>query len=328
MSKIFITGGAGFIGFHLAKLLAQNGNDIIIGDNFSRGVLDKDLSTLLQKPNVTLRSINLLKDIKHSAMGDDFDYIYHLAAIVGVRHVSSKPYNVLKDNVDMLANTLEIARHQKRLKRFIFASTSEIYAGTLKYFNMQIPTPENTPLTVNDLKNPRSTYMLSKIYGEAMCIYSGLPYTIVRPHNFYGPRMGLVHVIPEMIKRIEETQNNYIDVFSPDHRRTFCYIDDAVQMIKLLAENERASGQTFNIGVQNPEISILDLIELIIRIMNKKLQLRPQGAVDGSPPRRCPDISRAFDLTGYNPAVNLDEGIKQTYGWYRNMIENDDLSAV
>ena len=89
--------------------------------------------------------------------------------------------------------------------------------------------------------------MLSKIYGESMCINSMLP-TIIRPHNFYGPRMGLSHVIPELMKKAVESENSKIDVFSINHKRTFCYIEDAVNAIQKLSESQNSIGKTYNIG--------------------------------------------------------------------------------
>ena len=91
-------------------------------------------------------------------------------------------------------------------KLFVFASTSEVYAGSLEHFGLPIPTPETAPLGLPDLGRPRTTYMLSKIYGEALCRHAGLPFTILRPHNLYGPRMGMAHVIPELHARATHIQ--------------------------------------------------------------------------------------------------------------------------
>ena len=120
---------------------------------------------------------------------------------IGVTHVMEKPYSVLYDNIRMLGNIIDLARRQSNLLKFFYASTSEIYAGTLKHFNLSIPTPEETPLAITDLSHPRTSYMLSKIYGEAMCQQASIPFTIFRPHNIYGPRMGMAHVIPEQLRK-------------------------------------------------------------------------------------------------------------------------------
>ena len=121
------------------------------------------------------------------------------------------------------------------------------------------PTKEDTPLTITDLNEARTSYMLSKIYGESMCINSMLPITIIRPHNFYGPRMGLSHVIPELMKKVIESKNTRIDVFSVDHKRTFCFIDDAVTAIQKLAESKKSIGQVYNIGDDEEEVNMGDL---------------------------------------------------------------------
>jgi nucleoside-diphosphate-sugar epimerase len=122
--------------------------------------------------------------------------IFRLAAIVGVANVLDAPDRVLRRNDELLVSALELAARQRDLERFVFASTSEVYAGTLALGDLPLPTPEDAPLTVPDPRLPRTSYMLSKIFGEAMSFQSGLPVTVVRPHNVYGPRMGLAHVIP------------------------------------------------------------------------------------------------------------------------------------
>ena len=100
-----------------------------------------------------------------------------------------------------------------------------------------IPTPENTNLIIEDSYSKRATYKLSKITGESLCLHSGLPVTIVRPHNIYGPRMGMSHVIPELIKKILFLkEGEELDVFSVNHTRTFCYIDDAINLFNLIIQ--------------------------------------------------------------------------------------------
>ena len=139
--------------------------------------------------NVKLKNIDLLKNSKNK-FNKNYDYIFNLAAIIGVSNVMKFPYKVLINNVLIQSKALSIAKIQKNLKKFIFFSTSEVYAGSNNYFNTKIPSPENTPLTISSLKNNRSTYMISKIYGEAMCYHSNIPFLILRPHNIYGERMG------------------------------------------------------------------------------------------------------------------------------------------
>ncbi len=326
--KVLITGGAGFIGYHLANELIQSGYEIVLADNFARGVSDRFLKGL-QKRGVTLISIDVMNQEELDKLEDDFDYIYHFAAIIGVQNVLSHSYDVLKKNVVMIFNMIDIAKRQKHLKRFVFTSTSEIYAGTLQYFDMEIPTPEMTPLTITALDNPRTSYMLSKIYGEALLNQSGIPFTIVRPHNFYGPRMGMSHVIPELLQKAYKADDNgSLEVFSIRHKRTFCYIEDAVHMIRLLAENKNADGQAYNIGNDSPEIAMGELANMIIKIVGKSLSIEEKPATMGSPVRRCPSMEKTFRCISYKGKIGLEEGLKRTFEWYKdNIFDGSEVCA-
>lgn len=327
--KALVTGGAGFIGFHLTKELMGLGYNVTLVDNFSRGVKDIFLMELEKSPQVSLVSADLLSKEDVMALGADFDYIYHLAAIIGVQNVLKNPYNVLKENIELLINMIELAKVQKELKRFVFASTSEIYAGTLQYYSMQIPTPENTPLTITPLEHPRTSYMLSKIYGEALLRQSGLQFTIIRPHNFYGPRMGMSHVIPELLKKSYFAENNQeIEVFSVEHKRTFCYIRDAVIMVRMLAESDAANGEAFNVGNEMPEVTIMEVAQNILDVVGKPLSIKAMPATAGSPARRCPSMKKAEACIGYTGKVTLKEGIRNTFDWYKKYIfDGNEVSA-
>ena len=255
MKKILITGGAGFIGYHLARNLISRGYQVDLFDNFSRSINDLDLKAISNKPNLNIIQSDLLEEGALDILNQDYHYIYHFAAIVGVKNVMKTPFNVLKNNVFMLIAALDFAKKNNNLNRFLFASTSEVYAGTLKHFELPIPTPESTPLTLTSLENPRTSYMLSKIYGEALCHQSTVPFTIIRPHNIYGPRMGMAHVIPELLKKAYQINNRKLEVFSLNHSRTFCYVDDATEMIRRAAESN-IENNTINIGSVNEEITI------------------------------------------------------------------------
>lgn len=326
--KILITGGAGFLGYHLANSLLNTCDHLHLVDNFSRAVRDKALNELLEK-GVKLIDCDLTHYNIFENFADDYDYIYNFAAIVGVSNVQKKPYQVLHDNALLNLNALSLASRQTRIKRFIFASTSEVYAGTLEHFLLPIPTPEETPLALPALNRPRTTYMLSKIYGEALSYHSGLPITIVRPHNIYGPRMGLSHVIPELLKKAHDAkEGSEIEIFSPTHCRTFCYVQDAIEMIRKVAEIPEGEGQVFNIGNQEPEIQILDLAHLITKIVGKTLTFSQQPPTIGSPIRRCPDMNRTKKTIGTSSSINLKEGISLTYNWYNtHLFQSSELSA-
>jgi nucleoside-diphosphate-sugar epimerase len=219
----------------------------------------------------------------------------------------------------MTENILGFAESQSNLKRFVFLSTSEVYAGTLEEFGLEFPTPESTPLSLPDLSRPRTSYMLSKLNGEALCHYSSTNFTIVRPHNIYGPRMGMAHAIPELLKKAHEADpGGSLDVYSTDHTRTFCYIQDAVEFIIRAARSERARGNTYNVGRETPEITIDTLAKKIIDVVNKNLRINPLPPTSGSPERRCPDTERIREVTDYEPQTDLEEGLRTTYDWYKS----------
>jgi UDP-glucose 4-epimerase len=327
--KVLITGGAGFIGLHLATKLYLEGYDVTLVDNFSRAINDKFLSEILEKDSVHFYDIDLLDIESIQILENDFDFIFHLAAIIGVTHVMDRPYNVLYDNIRMLANIVDLAHRQKSLSKFLFASTSEVYAGTLKNFNMTIPTPESTPIALTKLSHPRTSYMLSKLYGEAMCQQSNLPFTIFRPHNLYGPRMGMSHVIPEQLKKAYNLSNgDNVEVFSPKHTRAFCYIDDAVEMLFRMMTRVECKKKTLNLGSQDSEITIAQLATICYEIVGKNLTIIPQEDNHGSPARRQPDMKLTQVLTGFQSKISLHAGITKTYQWYKeNILDGDSISA-
>lgn len=321
MSKFLVTGGAGFLGERIASALLADGNEVHILDNFSRGQNDQALKTLAVTRGASILQEDLLAPDALSSLSSDYDFIVHLAAIVGVQNVLERPYDTLHNNVLMHQAALHFARRQKLLKRFVFASTSEVYAGSLRLGDLPVPTPENVTLTLTPLHEPRSSYMLSKIYGEAMLLHSGLPFTIVRPHNIYGPRMGMAHVVPQLLEKAHKARpDSFIEVFSVDHRRSFCFIDDAVEMMKRLLDAPAALNQVLNLGAESPEVTVRRVAEVVITAVGKPLAIRPMPSTPGSPVRRAPQMTRMTEATGYVPRIGLEEGVGRTYDWYRRHI--------
>lgn len=330
MSRALITGGAGFIGGHLTSRLLAEGWAVDMVDNLSRGVKDEMMAELEAHPKFSLRIADLRDPSSLEGIGTDYTHVVHFAALLGVQNVIDRPSDVLRFNVSMLETMLDVAATQTGLERFVFPSTSEVYVGTQQHFELPIPSPESTPLAVSDLSKPRTSYMLSKIYGEALCHHSGLPFTIIRPHNFYGPRMGLSHVIPQLSQRIRDAADgDDLVVYSMDHRRTFCHIDDAINYLMALLGTEQSVGGTFNIGSQEPEITMGDLAELLCRIIGRDLNVVAGETTPGSPHRRAPDMSHTDAVSGYRAQVSLDDGAARTYEWYRSHVfEGDGISAT
>ena len=328
MTRALITGGAGFIGARLTRRLVAEGIEVDLVDDFSRAVRDDELASLMDAGGVRvlprdLRDAGALDDLR-----DRYGLVVHLAAVVGVAHVVRDPLAVLEDSVAMLRTVIAAARRQPEPPRLLFASTSEVYAGTLDHGTLRFPTPEDTPLTVAKLARPRTAYMLAKIYGEAMCHQAQVPFTIVRPHNVYGPRMGLSHVIPELLQRAHAAPDRgELTVTSVDHLRTFCYVDDAVEMLWRIASSPAAAGATLNVGTSAPEVPIGELAAMIAATVGKRLEIVALPATPGSPRRRCPDLARTNRITGDAPRVDLASGLRRTYDWYRRRVFASEAGA-
>lgn len=327
--KVLVTGGAGFIGLNIARRLADGGARVDLVESFARGVRDTELEALLAREGVRLIERDLTRDDGLDGLDADYEQIWHLAAIVGVNNVLSAPWDVLTRNVRMLDVALRFARTQGALRRFLFTSTSEVYAGTLERGQLPLPTPESTPLICPDLALPRTSYMLSKIYGEAMCFASGVPATIFRPHNIYGPRMGMSHVIPQLLDKARKLPDgSALEVFSVDHRRTFCHIDDAVELMVRAAAVESTRGVALNVGRQAPEITIGELAALVIATVGKRLSIVPGVVTAGSPSRRAPDTTLIRTATGFTPSIELEEGVRRTWNWYdERVFHGEGVSA-
>ena len=172
--------------------------------------------------------------------------------------------------------------------------------------------------------------MLSKIYGELMGnILKDFPNINIRPHNFYGPRMGFSHVIPELMKKMYDSNNRTIKILSPNHKRTFCYISDAVEMIYRLSQSNRSIGNTYNIGSFENSITIFQLAKKISKIFNKKITLIKSLNEVGSPSDRQPDMKKLNKIIKYNTNYKLENGLRETYDWYlKNIFKNNKKTFV
>ncbi len=323
MSKrVLITGGGGFVGYHLAKHLVDNSYNVTILDNFIRSKADEELDKLLDEPNITFLKGDVTKQETFSSLDNEFDYIYHFAAINGTENFYKIPDKVLKIGVLGIINILDWFVKQNKGK-LMFASSSEAYAGTLKLIgdSFPIPTPEEVPLVIDDPSNVRWSYGAGKIVGEVAVhsyakAYNLKNFVIIRYHNIYGPRMGFDHVIPQFISRIVKKESPF-KIFGGQETRTFCYIEDAVRATRLVMESEKTNGQTIHIGRSDGEIKMIDLAKQLFDATNisshPQIEILPAPA--GSVLRRCPDTTKLKAL-GFKAKVSLNEGLKRTYDWY------------
>ena len=328
MSKVLITGGAGFIGFHLANYLSDNKNcEISIIDNFTRNKKDKNFNDLIGRDNVKFINADMTTKDFYSSLSDYYDEIYHLAAINGTKYFYEKPYEVLRVNILSLINIIEWI-NESNCGKFIFSSSSEAYAGTINKFSdfeNYFPTKEDISLSIDDVFNSRFSYGGSKITGELITINYfkkiNVSYSIIRYHNIYGPRMGYEHVIPEFLMKCYKKEVPFT-IFGGQETRAFCYVMDAVKASELVMKNNYCDGQIIHIGNSNEEIKIIELAKKIIDHLNLNLNIKVKNAPQGSVMRRCPDTSKLYKLTGFMAETPLDEGIELSNNWYRKNIKS------
>jgi UDP-glucose 4-epimerase/UDP-glucuronate decarboxylase len=315
--KALLLGGAGFIGLHLARRLVADGNSVMIVDDFSRGHDDREVAALCEHAAVTVWSADLTDADTWSRLPHGWDQIYLLAAVVGVRNVVSDPARVVRVNTLTATHLVEWLEPGERV---FFSSTSEVYAGGVDAGIVPVPTPETVPVVIADVTAPRFTYAISKLLGEAALLHGtrarGAGAVVGRFHNVYGPRMGADHVIAEMAVRALNGEQPF-RVWGAEQYRAFCYVDDAVDAVLRLMDCPEAAGRVVHIGDDSAQTNIADLAKLVLRVAGVHASLEPLDAPPGAVARRCPDLRLLRSLTGYEPSVPLEEGVRRTVEWYR-----------
>jgi UDP-glucose 4-epimerase len=316
MKKILITGGAGFIGSYLANRLVNENYDIDIVDNQLRG----DYSRLDSK--VKIHNIDLTVANELNKLPKNYDWIFHLAAVNGTDNFYKIQSKVFEVGVKSCLNIYDYFKYTDT--SIIVASSAEVYQTPA-----HVPTDENVALIVPDVKNPRYSYGGSKIFSELLVMNYGLDFfkksIIFRPHNIYGPNMGYKHVVPQIIKKAvdsQENQNNFIELIgSGNETRAFCYIDDLVNGLIILMEKGEDK-EIYHIG-NDDELSIFDLATKITNLIDIKINLRKGEQTHfGGTMRRCPDISKMRKI-GYEPNISIDSGLKKSVEWY---LKNENKS--
>lgn len=330
MKQVLITGAAGFIGYHLARTLAaQSDTKVVLVDNLQRGGgFDAELQELMLLPNILFLGYDLTERLSwhmleqvSCGLHDGFDEVYHLAAVNGTKHFYARPHDVLRTNTLTLIHALDWIATLKKKPRLLFTSSNEAYAGALSAFGqLPIPTPEDVPLVVDNPYNARWSYGGTKLIGEQFVIHYAaahqIPSVIVRPHNFYGPRAGYDHVIPELIERIV-AQHDPFRLVGHRETRSFCYIDDAIDAMIRAMTHATPAAPTLHIGSE-VETQIGDLAGHLFKIGGwSPAQLAYDASLKGSVSRRLADTTRIHELTGWIATTPLEVGLRKTFDWYR-----------
>ncbi|MGW7384508.1 NAD-dependent epimerase/dehydratase family protein [Streptomyces sp. NPDC054794] len=309
-----ITGGAGFIGAHLARRLLDEGVRVTLVDDFSRGRQDEMLDQLALR--ATLVRHNLTEPIPEGVLPKDVDTVYHLAAVVGVQRTADSPGRVLRTNVLAASNVFDWC-DEARPGTVFLSSTSEFADGAAQSGLASFPTPEDVPFLLARPHSTRASYALSKAVAESMLMYRAgqTRVRIGRYFNVYGPRMGHSHVIPQFIGRILAGEDPF-RVYGSEQTRAFCHVDDAVTATVALSRLPGDEPVLANIGDDSREIRIADLARLLLELAGVSPRLEILDSPSGSPERRLPDLSTLHTVLGARETVPLEKGLRQMLDWY------------
>ena len=302
MTRILVTGGAGFIGSVLAeKLITNPDNYVVIVDDLSTGNLEK-LPHHLPKDNwrFVKADVNEYRDIAEIMLGKKFDYVFHYAALVGVQRTQDNPVKVLRD-IEGFKHVLNLSKSTGVKKRVFFSSSSEVYGEPVELPQHEQTTPLNSKVPYAVVKNIGEAFLRS--YHQEF----GLEYTIFRFFNTYGPKQSDDFVMSKFLYKALKGED--ITIYGDGSQtRTFCYCDDNIDAcLKALYEN-KVINDVINIGGET-EIRIIDLAKKIIEITNsssKIVHLPPLK--DGDMNRRCPDNRKMRDLLGRD-LITIEEGL-------------------
>lgn len=310
--KYLITGGAGFIGSHLAESLIARGDQVIVLDNLSTGS-EKNLAGIFK--SIKFVDGNILNHLLVDELVKECDFIIHLAASLGVFKIVNKSLESIKVNVQGTELVLEAC--EKYRKPVLIASTSEIYGKNDKQF-----LNEKDDRIVGHPLISRWSYSEAKAVDESLAYFyyleSKLPIRIVRFFNTVGPRQvgNYGMVVPRFIGAA--LKNEPLAVYgSGDQIRCFCHVADAVRAIILIIDSEKSIGEVFNVG-NDQQISIFDLAKKVIETLGSKSIIElipydkayPDGFEDIQ--RRVPDISKIRRVLGWSPELDLDQIIRDS----------------
>lgn len=309
---IFITGGGGFIGSTLAGRLVER-NRVVIYDNLTRNAIQAH--SFRDHSNLTLIQGDVLDyEALYNAM-QGADYIVHCAAIAGIDTVIKSPVNTMRVNMVGSANVLEAASTLPSIERVVCFSTSEVFGQ--RAFRSQ----ETDKTVMGQVGEARWTYAVSKLAEEHLAIAyyqdQGLPTTVVRPFNVYGPGQVGEGAIRIFIERAIEDKD--IEVHGDGTQiRAWCYVDDMIEGTLLAMTHPAAIGESFNIGNQRAVVTIYGLANTVVRVLDSKSKIvfTRKDYVDVE--LRIPAVKKAQDLLGFEAAVDLEDGIQYTAEFYRS----------
>ena len=317
--RVVITGGAGFIGSHLAETLLTNGHEVVAIDDLSTGSLD-NVATFRDHPRFEMVVASVNDEQAIAPWVQSADVVYHLAAAVGVRLVCDEPIRTIETNVNGTSVVMRAALPTRT--RVIVASTSEVYGKSVA-----LPFREDADLVLGQPTKTRWGYAASKLIDEFLALgyyqQHQLPVTVVRFFNCVGPRQSSRYgmVVPNFVQAALSGDPLIIHG-NGSQTRSFTWVGDVVNALVLIAEEPQTYGEVFNIG-NDDEVSIAELATRVRESLGGTSPLRfvPHDKVFGANfedmSRRVPDISKIARIVGWRPTVSLDEIISRTAEYWQ-----------
>jgi UDP-glucose 4-epimerase len=314
-SKVLITGGAGFIGSHLADKLVQMGTKVLVLDNFDEFYLGKEKNIYhnLKKDNYSFIRADILDLNQLSSAMKGKDIVFHEAAQAGLRHCNLHPLKAHNVNVTGTINVLMAAR-KNNVKRIIYASSSSIFGP-----------PQDIPMSEDHRTNPTSPYGATKLAAEKYCLAFNNVYDIaavcLRYFSVYGPRGRPDQVFYKFAKSISKNESPII-FGDGNQTRDFTYISDVVDANILAAEKDEAIGKVFNIGFGS-ELKIKDAAKNVNDRLDGVMEPTYRPTYKGDFPRTQANNNLAQKVLGWTPKINIEEGLDRFSLWFKsNFIKN------
>jgi nucleoside-diphosphate-sugar epimerase len=315
--RILVTGGAGFIGYHIVRRLLAKGKKLRVIDNLSTG-LDDRIQPL--RGSIDFVRGDLADPVLANEAVQGMDYVIHQAAVPSVQRSIEDPVGTNRANVTATLNLLESCRNHK-IRRFVYAASSSAYGET-----------EVLPKREDMTPRPRSPYALQKLVGENYCkLYQslfGLETVSLRYFNVFGPfqdpQSEYAAVVPMFVTRLLAGQPLLV-YGDGEQTRDFTYVENVVEANLLALEAKNAAGKVFNIGC-GTHISLNQLIRSLEEILDTKAVVNYLAARPGDVRHSLADITCARKVLGYEPKTTVKEGLKRTVDWFRHHI-TDNLSS-
>jgi len=319
--RVLITGGAGYIGSHLADRVLADGHEVVVLDNLSLGKM-ANIDHNLQNKQFRFVEGDVLNVDLVDKLVEQSEVVYHLAAVVGVKHVLDDPLQTMMTNVWGTDNVLKAA--SKGSRRMVLASSSEVFGKA-----SELPLREDGDRLVGPTSVPRWCYSVGKALDEHLALAyhrrRGLPVTVLRYFNSYGPRLDPQGYGSVVAKFINQALDGRPITVHGDGKQTRCftYVDDTVEGTRLAAEIAVAEGEVLNIG-RSEETAVVELAGVIRDLTQSSSEIvyvpyeSEYGELFEDTPRRVPATKKAERILGFVARVSLEEGLQRTIDWFRS----------